>query len=84
MRVDSLERKIQALEAREAQRPWQPIIVLIFDRNADTLFVNNEAIQREPDECNKAFLARCQTIVGRSKKFVSIISSNPQPKGICP
>lgn len=82
MRLGTLERRVDALEKREAALPSMPVICLnLAGRDCQRLFVNGAALDRNPDETSQEFLLRARATCPRSKKYVSLVTSTPPDNG---
>ncbi len=82
MRLGTLERRVDAMEKREAARPTMPTIALnLAGRDCQRLYVNGTAIDRNPKETSGEFLLRARATCPPSKRFVSIVTSNPPQRG---
>lgn len=77
MRLGTIERRVDALEKREAALPTLPVLVLSLVHNPRRLFVNSQHIDRLPGETCGEFLTRARLSCPRSKKFINIVTSTP-------
>lgn len=81
MRLGTIERRVDALEKREAALPTLPVLVLSLVHNPYLLFINGKEFHRNSGETSGEFLQRARASCPRSKKFVSIVTSSSPMRG---
>lgn len=81
MRLSTVERKLDALEQREAARPTMPVMVLSLIHNPCLLYINGREFHRNSGESTGEFLLRARLSCPKSKKYISIVTSTPPQRG---
>ncbi|MDO9083729.1 MAG: hypothetical protein Q7U56_10645 [Humidesulfovibrio sp.] len=72
-----LNRRIHALEAKEAAKPLIHPLVMYMTHDPQVVYVNGVAVHRLEGENTKDFKDRVLALCPKSKNFISLITTIP-------